>query len=80
MASVAAFVLVGAGTFIFLKASETESVLSANRTEAAAHTPAPITAPPTSAPPKLNGVSTALKNATEAFVIGVLGDSTGNGP
>jgi len=79
-AAVTAAVLAGAGTFIAVKASETSAAVAANQTEAAAYTPTPAVTPSAPAPPKLNGVSAALKNIAEPFVIGVIGDSTGNGP
>ncbi|VXC66304.1 exported hypothetical protein [Arthrobacter sp. 9V] len=72
--------IVGGGSLLAVKFADNEANLENNRSEAAAFTPAPIAAPADAIPPHLSGVSDALKNPNNHYVIGVLGDSTGNGP
>ena len=72
--------VVGGGSLFAVKFAENEAKLENNRSEAAAFTPAPISVPTDDALPHLTGVSDALKSPDKRYVIGVLGDSTGNGP
>lgn len=69
-ASVAAVVLAGAGSFIAIEASETLSIVAANRTDAAAFTPTYISANRCRSA-QTQGSQGCPKNPNGRFVVGV---------